>query len=175
MCGILAVIGKYRYKEIPESLKNRGVDSNGIYEDDNVQLFQTRLQITGSDYIDIPIETDRYILLFNGEIYNYKELNKELNDFNFKYDSDFETALYSYIKWGISFTDKLNGQYAIFIWDKLEKKQSVFFDDLRIKTLYKREYDNSIIYSSNIKSFPEIKFKKINNTGYGNISDAILL
>ena len=80
MCGIIAVVGKHRYDKVPDSLIDRGVDDHGIYSDDNVQLIQTRLQITGKDVFNLPVQNDRYVILFNGEVYNYIELRKLLEN-----------------------------------------------------------------------------------------------
>lgn len=175
MCGILAIVGKHKYDSIPRGLTERGIDDSGIYKEDGVQLIQTRLQITGFNRTDLPLRYDKYVLLFNGEIYNYLELNKELSEFEFKYDSDFETILYSYIKWGDSFIDRLDGQYAIFIWNIETKEHKIFIDPFKIKSLYSIDYDNSVIYSSNIRSLKGITFDKLNITGYGNVSNARLL
>lgn len=175
MCGILASVGKYRFDRIPDALLDRGVDDYGIYSDEHVQLIQTRLQITGKQKINLPLQFDKYVLLFNGEIYNYKELNKELDDFEFSYDSDFETVLFSFIKWGNNFVEKLDGQYAIFIWDKEKQKEYFFTDKFKIKSIYKQNYKDSYIYSSNISSMPLISFNKTHCEGYGNVTNTEIL
>lgn len=176
MCGILAVFGDYRYKEIPEALLERGPDGHGMYVDDYCQLMQTRLKITGNMDLDLPLEWGNWVLLFNGEIYNYKELNeKYLYDFEFRYDSDFETILYGYSKFGKDFITFLDGQYAIIIYNKATNKHYVHTDQFKIRALYRIEYEGSIIYASNERSLPEMKFNKIPNMGYGNITNATIL
>ena len=175
MCGILASVGEYRFEGIPEALLDRGIDDAGEYVDSDIQLMQTRLQITGGDKIALPLQHEEYVLLFNGEIYNYKELNKNLTEFQFKYDSDFETALYGFIKWGDSFVDRLDGQYAIFIWNKLSKTHHIFTDPFKIKSVYKIEHEGSVIYSSNLLSMPHLSFQETFATGYGNVSNAKIL
>ena len=176
MCGILAVIGDYRYKEIPEALIERGRDDNGIYQDDNVQLMQTRLQITGKDKIDLPFQYGDWVLLYNGEVYNYEELNKSfLYEFEFKYDSDFETVLFGFIKYGNDFIKLLDGQFMIFIYNKKTKQYFTFTDEMKIRTAYKVEYKGSTIISSNLRSLPEMKFQEFPCKGYGNVTKAIEL
>lgn len=176
MCGIISVIGDYRYKEIPQALIERGRDGNGVYEDEHVQLIQTRLQITGNDEMKLPVQTDDWVLLFNGQIYNYKELNKRfLYMYDFKYDSDFETILYGFEKYGNIFIDMLDGQFAIFLYNKKTQQHHFFRDELAIRTVYKLEYQGSTIYSSNLRSLPEIKFNQLPTRGYGNVTNAIEL
>jgi asparagine synthase (glutamine-hydrolysing) len=175
VCGILAVIGDYRYPEIPDSIKDRGPDSCGEFIGDGAQLIQTRLQITGEDAMQLPLECDDYVLLFNGEIYNYREINKELKEYDFKYDSDFETILFSFKKWGEDFIKRLDGQYAILIWDKKNKKEYVYTDPFKVRSLYMQSFEGSVVYSSNISSLPLIDFNSTNITGFGNVSSAKIL
>ncbi len=176
MCGIVAVLGDYRYDKIPDSIIERGPDDQGIYEDENAQLIQTRLQITGKDKIPIPLQYENLVLLFNGQIYNYKELNKKyLYMYDFKYDSDFETVLYGYHKYGPDFFTFLDGQYAIFIYNKSTGYHITAFDTFRIRALYYLKYENSLIYSSNERALPEMKFNEIPNTGYGPITNSSIL
>ena len=176
MCGILAVVGKYRYKEIPQALIERGRDAQGIYEDEHVQLIQTRLQITGKQEIPLPLEVGNWVLLFNGQIFNYKELNKNfLYNVDFKYDSDFETIIHGFWRYGMDFVKMFEGQYAIFLYNKQTQEHYFFRDELAIRTVYKLEYEDSIIYSSNLRSLPEIKFNKFPTRGYGNVTNAIEL
>jgi asparagine synthase (glutamine-hydrolysing) len=176
VCGILAVIGnEFRYEEVPNSIIDRGIDSHGVYVDTDVQLIQTRLQITGKDNIVLPLQYQQYVLLYNGEIYNYKEVNKHLTEFEFKYDSDFETVLFSYIKWGNKCTEMLDGQYAFLVWDKDNKQEHVFVDPFKIRTLYYQEKDDCRIYSSNLSSMPDIIFDKTHATGFGNVTNSRIL
>lgn len=176
MCGILAVIGDYRYVKIPESLIERGRDGCGIYQDEHVQLMQTRLQITGNDTIDLPIQNDIWVVLFNGQIYNYKELNEKfLKMYDFKYDSDFETVLYGFSKYGKDFFTFVNGQYAVFAYNKKTQEHYTIVDDYRIKTLYKHRYEGSLFYSSNLRCLPGVTFKSTQTTGYGNVTSTELL
>ena len=175
MCGILAVNGDYRFRSIPESIIERGRDGNGIYEDEHVQLIQTRLQITGKDKIVLPIQYNDYVCLSNGEIYNYKEINNSLSSYEFKYDSDFETVIYAYHYFGKDFYKLLDGQFAILMYNKVTHEIETYFDELRIKGLYYTKYNGSEFWSSNLRGFPSIEFKGIQNTGFGNVSGARFL
>lgn len=161
MCGILAVLGDYRYKDIPEALRERGRDSEGMYQDEHVQLMQTRLHITGGD-IDLPYQDSEYVLLFNGEIYNWKEFGH----------NEYQAILNAY-RWGK--IDRLDGQYAIIIYNKKKNLTDVYLDDMRIHTLYKTNYKGSTIYSSNLRSLPEFEFNKKQSRGYGNVTKCEVL
>lgn len=161
MCGILAVLGDYRYKDIPDALRERGRDSEGMYQDEHVQLMQTRLHITGGD-INLPYQDEDYVLLFNGEIYNYKTFA----------DSEYQAILTAY---RFDKMHELDGQYAIIIYNKKKNVTDVYLDEMRIHTLYKINYKGSTIYSSNLRSLPELEFNKKQSRGYGNVTKCEVL
>lgn len=165
MCGILAVIGKYRYTEIPKALIERGRDGNGIYEDEFVQLIQTRLEITPCK-IELPFQTQRYVLLFNGEIYNWQ---------SFEGLNEFDSIIKGYEKYGSELLDKLDGQFFILIYDKINQKIITFNDEFKINSCYYDYFDESLILTSNLRSLPKIKFKEMSLNGYGNVTTAKLL
>ncbi len=165
MCGIIAVIGSYRYSEIPKALIERGRDSQGIYEDEFVQLIQTRLEITPCK-IDLPFQTDRYVLLFNGEIYNWQEFGG-LNEF--------ESIIKGFEKYGNDFESQLDGQFFILIYDKLTQNIVTFNDEFKINSCWYIRLDESLILASNLRSLPKIKFKEMSLNGYGNITNAKIL
>lgn len=165
MCGILAVIGKHRYKEIPQALIERGRDSQGIYENEHVQLIQTRLEITKCD-IELPYQNDRYVLLFNGEIFNWQELGGS---------NEYESILKAYSTDKDKLREVLDGQYFILIYDKETNRISIFNDEFKINAAYYTYYDESMIISSNIASLPVINYNKFSKKGYGNISTAKVL
>ena len=169
MCGILAVIGGYRYKEIPDALIERGPDDYGIYQDELVQLIQTRLEITPCE-IHLPYQLNNLVLLFNGEIYNWKELSEELNA-----ENEYEVILKAFKRYGADFREQLDGQFTILIYDKDAGMIYIYQDDFKIHALYKTKYNDSFIYASNLRSFPEVKFDAIQTKGYGNISTATVL
>lgn len=176
MCGILAVVGDYRYNAIPDALLERGPDGHGMYVDDHVQLMQTRLQITGKDEIPLPLETENWVLLYNGEIYNYKILNEKfLSKEKFLYDSDFETIIHGFWRYGQDLINLFDGQYAIFLYNKVTHEHYVFTDPLKMRCLYKLKYQDSVIYSSNERSLPEMKFNKFPTRGYGNLTNATII
>ena len=100
-----------------------------------------------------PIIHDRYSMVFNGEIYNYIELKKELREkgHSFTSDSDTEVALHSFEEWGTDCFNKFNGMWALAIYDNLEKKLVLSRDRFAIKPLYYHLGSNGIYFASEIK------------------------
>jgi asparagine synthase (glutamine-hydrolysing) len=162
MCGIICVVGKYRYKEIPKALIERGRDDNGIYEDEYVQLIQTRLEITKCD-VQLPYQDDRYVLLFNGEVYNWAEFGGA---------NEYESIIEAFCS---DKMDQLDGQFYIIIYDKFNNTLHHYQDDFKIHTVYNTNYHHSEIYASNLRSLPQIEFNKIQHQGFGNITTAAVL
>ena len=161
MCGILAVIGDYRYKEIPEALIERGRDDQGVYQDDHVQLMQTRLEITPCK-VKLPFQHKGMVLLFNGEIYNWRELSEEVGGNN-----EYEVIINSFIRWGNDLHLHLDGQFYIIIYNPNNPEQKVyhFQDPFKIHTVYYDKFEGSEIYASNLRSLPEIKLKEPQHHG----------
>ena len=93
-----------------------------------------------------------YIMVFNGEIYNYKEIAKTLGDINWKSNSDTEVILEAFAKWGVDFVNKLNGMFAIAIYDISIEKLYLFRDRMGIKPLYYFKNQDQLIFASELKS-----------------------
>jgi asparagine synthase (glutamine-hydrolysing) len=103
-------------------------------------------------------------IAYNGEVYNFKEIRKELEDDNYRFesDSDTEVILKAYHKWGIKSVDKFNGMFAISIYDKKSKKIILIRDRAGIKPLYYYFKNNCFLFSSELKSFHKISiFDKV--------------
>ena len=166
MCGILSVKGNYRYESIPEAMTERGRDDYGIYEDEHVQLIQTRLHITGAK-ITLPVQDERYVALFNGQIYNWQSLAKK-HDIEAK--TDFDIIIPMYRKFCMCWT-YFNWQGCILIYDKKTNDINVYQDKWAIRSVYKAEFEGSTFYSSNLRSLPKGSFKfNKNKTGIGDVS-----
>ena len=170
MCGIFGTLSN-NYRSIGQKFLNdlhhRGPDDNGIFFDHekNLVLGHNRLSIIDpSKQAHQPMmdKTESFIIVFNGEIYNFKELKKELVSFgyNFKTNSDTETVLYSYIHWGENCVEKFRGMFAFCIYDK--RKGSLFLarDRFGIKPLIYSFFNNQFIFSSELKSFLNSNFIK---------------
>jgi asparagine synthase (glutamine-hydrolysing) len=174
MCGIAGVVGKVKQEVIHNMLyaqKHRGPDNTSVWVDDIVQLGHNRLSIIDlSEEANQPFENENYVLVFNGEIYNYIELKSELKDnYFFKTNSDTEVLLAAYIKWGEGFLHKLNGMFAFAIWDKKEQTLFAARDRFGVKPFYYSIKDEVLYFSSEIKTlFAAGIFKEPNKKVWAN-------
>ena len=163
MCGIAGIVNykkdlKKTINSLNLSIKHRGPDENGFYfdKDENIALTMTRLSIIGlNDGSQPKISKDKNIIIFfNGEIYNYKELNKiYFPKINIK--SDTEILLRMYEKFGLNMLNNLNGMFSICIYDKKKKKMFLVRDRFGIKPLYYYKNKN-FIFSSEINSIKKV-------------------
>lgn len=172
MCGITGFIDKKNKKEkntiidkMMDRIIHRGPDSSGKYIDDNVALGFRRLSIIDLKTGDQPIynEDKTMVITFNGEIYNFQELKKELQKKGhiFTTNTDTEVILHGYEEYNKEIVKKLRGMFAFVIWDI--KNQTLFGarDHFGIKPFYYYNDNNTFIYGSEIKSFLEHpNFKK---------------
>lgn len=126
MCGISGIIGniqnpKERILKMLDTQKHRGPDALNLWSNDNIFLGHNRLSIIDlheSSNQPMHSSDDNYVIVFNGEIYNYIELKSQLSDYTFKTNSDTEVILAMYSKFGIKMLEKLNGMFSFAIWDK---------------------------------------------------------
>ncbi len=160
--------------KITDTLSHRGPDDAGFYIDENngIALGHRRLSILDlSSKGHQPMESfgGRYIITYNGEVYNYRDLRKELeNDFNinFKSNSDTEVLLAGFEVWGIEKTlKKSNGMFAFALWDKKEKRLYLARDRIGIKPLYYGVQNGILFFASELKAIRANRFfKPKNNT-----------
>ena len=143
-------------------LAHRGPDAEGYFQDGAVGLGHKRLRIIDlSDAANQPMfsHNNRYVIVYNGEVYNYKEISKELNR-QWKTHSDSEVILEAYSEWGVNFVNKLNGMFAIAIYDKQEKILFLCRDRLGIKPLFYYRDGENFAFASELKSL--LKSEHIN-------------
>jgi asparagine synthase (glutamine-hydrolysing) len=174
MCSIIGVLDplkkekfkkKYIFK-LNNLLKHRGPDNVGYYNDDIVSLGFNRLSIIDLKQGNQPIVKDNIVSIFNGEIYNFKEIKKELERLGVKFfsNSDSEVVANAFYYWGIDCIKKFNGMFAIGIYNLKEKIFFLIRDRLGIKPIYYSSFDNKLLFASEIKgiiNYPNFK-KKIN-------------
>ena len=148
---------------------HRGPDSGGSYIDGDIALGFRRLSIIDLEQGDQPIlnEDSSKILLFNGEIYNFRSIRKKLVEAGhiFKTKTDSEVLLHGYEEYGKNLLNMLRGMFAFVIWDKNTKELFGARDFFGIKPLYYSLSGKSFLFGSEIKSFlPHPHFKKELNT-----------
>ena len=170
MCGITGYIGKDKnkkkiIKKMNDRIIHRGPDNEGTYIDEYLALGHRRLSIIDLKSGNQPIynEDKSILIIYNGEVYNYKELGEELKDKGYKFytNSDTEVLLHGYEEWGYDVLNKLRGMFAFCIYDKNKKNLFIARDYFGIKPLYYYKNDNMFIFASEIKSFLDVPtFKK---------------
>ena len=148
MCGIVGFIDldgkaipKNLLKKSTDSISHRGPDGEGQWTFENIGLGHRRLSIidlSKSGKQPMISNNERFVISYNGEIYNYKELKKELTNlgYQFKSQTDTEVLLYSLIHWGEDALLKLNGMFAFAFFDTKEKNFFLARDRYGIKPLY---------------------------------------
>lgn len=171
MCGIAGFINRNNLNQdkyinnIVESIKHRGPDEFGVFNENGICLLNTRLSIIDVAHGHQPFisEDKNIIVIQNGEIYNYIEVQNELKNSGVRFDtnSDTEVILRAYEKFGIKCFEKFNGMFAIAIFDKMKNKLILARDRLGVKPLYLYEKDEELHFSSEIKSF--LTYEKFDN------------
>ncbi|CAD7772065.1 Asparagine synthetase [glutamine-hydrolyzing] 1 [Candidatus Methanoperedenaceae archaeon GB37] len=168
ICGIVSlsnqIIEQSFIKKMCHQIYHRGPDAEGYYVKENVALGMRRLRIIDLNTGDQPIfnEDKSICIVFNGEIYNFKELKKDLIQKGHKFYtlSDTEVILHLYEEYSEKCLDKLRGMFTFAIWDKKEKKLFLARDRLGIKPLYYTITPKYFLFASELKSiliFPDIK------------------
>lgn len=163
MCGIFGHIGAISEelaRTCTDILAHRGPDGSGLWQDDDITFGHRRLAILDlSDKGKQPMSygEGRYWITFNGEIYNFIELRRELekDGYSFWSDSDTEVILAAYIRWGESCLEKFNGMWAFAIWDRHEKELFLSRDRFGKKPLFYAELSSGFAFASEMKAlFP---------------------
>lgn len=172
MCGITGIIGQKANSanvlQMLGSQKHRGPDFTDYYvEDSKVALGHNRLSIIDlSSNANQPFTSDdgNFVLVFNGEIYNYIELKKELqHKYQFKTQSDTEVLLNAYKEWGKDCLDKLNGMFAFAIWNKNEESLFAARDRFGVKPFYYHFDGSNFHFASEIRAFFAAGIEKTEN------------
>ncbi len=163
MCGICGqyniqtkqLIEQSLLKQMTNSISHRGPDDEGYFQSKGYSAGFRRLSIIDLAGGHQPMSDNekRYWLVFNGEIYNFKELRHELQNlgYSFQTKSDTEVIICGYRAWGDSVLDKLNGMFDFALWDDKEERLLIARDPMGIKCLYYSYQQGSLIFGSEIR------------------------
>ncbi|MCR5653639.1 MAG: asparagine synthase (glutamine-hydrolyzing) [Ruminococcus sp.] len=166
MCGIAGIVDRYEdlsqklgmLSEMSKTLTKRGPDENGIFIDHNTALIHRRLVVidkeNGKQPMMCGMNNEKYIIVYNGELYNTEELRADLKSkgYTFKGHSDTEVVLKSYIEYGENCAGKLNGIFAFAVYEMYNKKLYMCRDRIGVKPFFYSEFDSGIVFGSEIKA-----------------------
>jgi asparagine synthase (glutamine-hydrolysing) len=191
MCGITGILhfnklpnAPQRVRAMTNAIAHRGPDAEGFYDEPAIALGHRRLSIidlsgaANQPFID---RSGNYVMVFNGEIYNYLELKQQLSDYPFITSSDTEVLMAAFCKWGIDCVKLLEGMFALAVWDKRNETLWLARDRMGVKPLYFFRNDDAFAFSSENRSLlasslitPSIdqqsmfEFLSLQSTGYPN-------
>ena len=162
MCGIAGIVRwdnrpvlEHEIRAMCGAMVHRGPDDEGIYLGDGVAIGMRRLSIIDLDNGHQPVsnEDGSVWIVFNGEIYNYQELRRDLiaRGHGFRTNSDTETIVHLYEEYGAGCVDHLRGMFGFAIWDTRKREMLLARDRLGIKPLYYAERDGELLFSSELK------------------------
>jgi asparagine synthase (glutamine-hydrolysing) len=177
MCGIAGILNlkKQPVQEkmltgMTKCLAHRGPDSDGFFIDNEIALGHRRLSIIDLSPLGNQPFTDnsgRYVMIFNGEMYNFQEVKREITDYEFKSSSDTEVLIAAFAKWGPLCINRFKGMFAFAIWDKQEKELTVMRDRMGVKPLYYFASEDHFLFASETRSILSTGLvkRKINRKG----------
>lgn len=167
MCGIAGII-HFNHNAVAEAdiqlmldkIAHRGPDDSGIYTKNNVGLGHVRLSIidlSSAGHQPMYSNDQRYVLVYNGEIYNYIELKDELKaNYEFSTQTDSEVIIAAYIKWGKECLDHFNGMFSFVIYDQQNKEIFAARDRFGIKPFYYYKDSEKFVFASEIPAILEV-------------------
>jgi asparagine synthase (glutamine-hydrolysing) len=165
VCGICGVVSardavdRDRLAAMSTTLVHRGPDSEGAFVEGPVGLAARRLAIIDLEGGDQPIanEDGTCTVVQNGEIYNYRELTRELERAGhaFHTRSDTEALVHAYEEWGLAFVERLRGMFAIALWDARQRRLVLARDRFGIKPLYYRDVGGELSFASELDALPQ--------------------
>ncbi len=172
MCGICGILNfntgdspnEALLDEMCHSIRHRGPDDQGVFINGNVGLGVQRLAIIdiAGGHQPIPNEDNSVVVAFNGEVYNYQQLRRDLTakGHRFKSSSDTEVIVHLYEEFGEDCPTKLNGIFAFAVWDAREQTLFIARDHLGVKPLYYFVDDRGLVFGSELKTIlkhPRVK------------------
>ena len=163
MCGISGIIKLGANNEalyaplerMNQALAHRGPDDEGSWVEGPIALGHRRLSIidlSSAGHQPMLSPNGNLVLVFNGEIYNFRALKAELSDYPFQSGSDTEVILAAYTRWGVDCLKRLNGMFAFALWDRQQQSLLLTRDHLGIKPLYLFEQAHQVLFASEIRA-----------------------
>jgi asparagine synthase (glutamine-hydrolysing) len=162
MCGIAGIIDLKGnevdgglVRRMTNAIAHRGPDADGFFVEGSAGLGHRRLSI-----IDLSAESNqpfydpsgRYVMVYNGEMYNYETVKAMMPDYHFRTSGDTEVLLAAYIRWGADCLRHFRGMYAFVIWDKQERTAFLCRDKMGVKPLYYSVTGDRLLFSSEVRS-----------------------
>ena len=184
MCAIAGVIGLVTEQSVAEkmlsTMKRRGPDAQGIFTENDCCLLHSRLTVIdpegGAQPMKLCWQGNEYTIVYNGELYNTRELRQELTKLGhvFQSHSDTEVLLHAYVQWKEKALDRLNGIYAFAVWQSREKELFLARDRMGVKPLFFKLHEGGLLFASELKTilaYPTVR-AELDETG---ASEIILL
>lgn len=168
MCGIVGIIkidnsliDANALRRSTDMLAKRGPDDSGIWVEEGAGIGHRRLSIldtTSAGHQPMLSENKRFVIVFNGEVYNFRELRKqlELDTSSWRSDSDTEVVLRAYAKWGVDCLNRFHGMFAFAIWDRKEKALFAARDRMGVKPFYYTHSEKSFAFASRPRVLPAL-------------------
>ena len=162
MCGIAGILNFKLTKldtaaisSMTNAMAHRGPDAEGFFKDDYINLGHRRLSIIDlSANANQPLHSscNNYVIVFNGEIYNYSDVKSKLSNYAFKTNSDTEVVLAAFITWGKDALQHLLGMFAFCIYSKLTKEVFIARDRLGVKPIYYYNNESYFLFASELRA-----------------------
>ena len=170
MCAIAGAISlaldRDTQTHMLETMTRRGPDASGVWQYEDITLLHSRLAIIdpegGRQPMELILNDEHYILVYNGELYNTQEIRRELTQLGhtFRGHSDTEVVLHAYAQWGRECVKKCNGIFAFAVWEKNRKRLFLARDRIGVKPLFYMQHLGGILFASEIKTilrYPTVK------------------
>lgn len=177
MCAISGVIGlaaeESIIRKMLETMHRRGPDDRGIFQEEDITLLHSRLAIIdpagGRQPMELEWAGERYVLVYNGELYNTEELRRELagKGHQFSGHSDTEVVLHAYTEYGEGCVERFNGIFAFAVWERKNRRLFLARDRIGVKPLFYTKHRNGLIFASEMKTilaYPTVK-AQLDETG----------
>jgi len=162
MCAIAGTISmttsEDTYRRMLKSMERRGPDASGIWQQEDITLLHSRLAIIdpegGKQPMELSFGGESYVLVYNGELYNTKEVRRELehSGHTFTGHSDTEVVIHAYAQWGGDCVNKFNGIFAFGVWENNRKRLFLARDRIGVKPLFYMRHHKGLIFASEMKT-----------------------